>query len=213
MVQQAVSVFPHITWSALNSRHIELATHQSAPELLIKALTLNFHCLLLNLSMLSELVTSCFKLCHQINYVIDFGESVFLHGVSFPWHQSPDGFCCQSVSLFFFEHDARTVRNCYLSAPSVKNIHVLLSFCSYLPPKTFIWSGWTGTTQSIHDYLDHISALVLPFITFLSYLLSSDFDQTTSAWTWCRSFKHLDDQQYLLMFIKKKGKLVGSSSD
>lgn len=67
-------------------------------------------------------------------------------------------------SHFFFKHNAQTVCNCNLSVASVKNIHVLLSFCSYLPPNTFIWSGWTGTTQSTHDYLDHISAIVLPFV-------------------------------------------------
>lgn len=113
MVQQAVSVFPHITWSALNSLHRELATRQSAPELFIKALTFIFPCLPLNQSKLSELVISCFKLCHQINYVIDFGKSVFLHSVSFPWDQSPDGFwCIWTVSCSFFQNPQWRICTC-----------------------------------------------------------------------------------------------------
>lgn len=63
------------------------------------------------------------------------------------------------------------------------------------------------------SFIRLLSLKELSLSLFLSYLLSSDFDQTTSTWTRCRSVKHLHDQQYLLMFIKRKGKLVGPSSD
>lgn len=151
MVQQAVSVFPHITWSALNSTHTKLATRQSAPQLLIKALTFNFHCLLLNLvynvrvSDLMFQVMSPNKLCNRF-WQICFSSQCF---VSMRSKSRWILLYVNSFTSFIFKHDAQTVCNCYLSAPSVKNTHVLLSFCSFLPPKTFTWSGWTGTTQSI----------------------------------------------------------------